>query len=184
MRVLVLGRLEPNKAIADFADRFAERRAPGQSLTIAGTGTESERLRTIADASPHVDFLGAVPKDDVVELMAAHDVVVVPSRWHEVLNTVIKESQAVGRPVVATDVGGNRDMVKHGVNGFLVPLRDGDVAWDVLFARMDELARDPEMRQTMGKRAVVDAGAVELDGHMSRLAEIYLQARDEWARRA
>jgi glycosyltransferase involved in cell wall biosynthesis len=57
------------------------------------------------------------------------------------------EALAAGRPVVATRVGGVADVVREGVDGFLI--RTGDV--DELAARLAELARDPQLRARMGE---------------------------------
>ncbi len=56
------------------------------------------------------------------------------------------ETLASGRPVVATDVGGTRDVVNDGVSGFLVPF--GDVA--AAAERLERLAREPELQARMG----------------------------------
>jgi glycosyltransferase involved in cell wall biosynthesis len=68
-----------------------------------------------------VRFLG--PRDDMPDLMAACDVVVLPSRA-EALPTALMEAAAAGRPVVATRVGGVPEVVEDGRTGLLVPAGD------------------------------------------------------------
>jgi len=80
------------------------------------------------------------PREDVPELLAAFDVSVSASAsaW-EGLSGVMRESLALGRPVVCTDVGGNRELVRHRDTGLLV--EPGDAA--ALASAILELLRDP-----------------------------------------
>jgi len=71
----------------------------------------------------HCVFTGA--RADVADLLAALEVVVLPSR-SEGLPFVLLEAMAVGRPVVATSVGGNPEVVQHGQTGLLTPPGDAD----------------------------------------------------------
>jgi glycosyltransferase involved in cell wall biosynthesis len=59
------------------------------------------------------------------------------------------EAAAAGRPIVATDVPGCRDVVQDGVNGLLVPPHDPPA----LAAALERLLRDPEQRRAMGARS-------------------------------
>lgn len=85
---------------------------------------------------------------DVAEILAASDCSCLPSR-SEVMPLGILESLACGVPVVATDVGGVRECVRHGEDGFVVPVnRDRPLAEAIL-----ALALDPPLRQRMGDAA-------------------------------
>ena len=57
------------------------------------------------------------------------------------------EAAACGRPLVATDVAGCRDIARPGINGFLVPLDDAEALADAI----ERLAADPELRQKFGR---------------------------------
>jgi glycosyltransferase involved in cell wall biosynthesis len=81
-------------------------------------------LENMARQSPlegHVTFLGH--RDDPQVALAAADVLVVPS-YAEPFGLVILEAFALGVPVVATAAGGHPEVIRHGVNGFLVPPDD------------------------------------------------------------
>ena len=81
-------------------------------------------LRRKADrlgADGRVKFLGW--RDDLHEIMPLFDVFVLPS-LNEGMGRVLVEAMAAGRPIVASRVGGISDLVRHGVNGLLVPPRD------------------------------------------------------------
>ena len=67
---------------------------------------------------------------------------------------MLLEAAATGRPIVSTDVPGCRDVVRHGVNGLLVPARDATA----LATAIKHLVANPEMRLSMGRegRALVE----------------------------
>jgi len=92
------------------------------SLLIAGDGDERARLEALA--GPRVRFLGAQPRERVLELFRAADASMLSSSWENFPHTVV-EALAVGTPVIATDVGGVAEVVRDGENGLLVPVGDG-----------------------------------------------------------
>ncbi len=76
-------------------------------------------------------FEGAVGADKVVEILADADILVTPSITgphgeQEGLPNALKEAMASGVPVIGTSIGGIPELIKHGVNGFLVPERNAD----------------------------------------------------------
>lgn len=100
------------------------RRVPSVRVLFAGGGARESALRREAkarDVDDVVRFLGF--RTDVPELMAASDVVVLPS-LAEALPTVLMEAAAASRPAVATRVGGTPEIVENGRTGFLVPPDD------------------------------------------------------------
>ena len=109
---------------------------PGVRLVIAGKGGLHGPPR------PGVQPLGSLEQSDLFALYRAADVVVVPSIWPEPLSRVLLEAMHLGRPVVATAVGGTPEAVEHGVTGLLVAPRDADA----LAKAVIELLLDPERR--------------------------------------
>jgi glycosyltransferase involved in cell wall biosynthesis len=93
-----------------------------------------------------IEYLG--PLFDVRESIARASVLVLPS-YREGTPRSTLEAMAMARPVITTDVPGCRETVIDGVNGRLVPVRDVDA----LAAAMIELARSPQLRQTMGAKS-------------------------------
>ncbi|BCW97513.1 MAG: glycosyl transferase [Armatimonadota bacterium] len=85
-------------------------------------------------------------RNDAPALYAGMDISVSASIGPEAFGLVILESMAAGKPVVATDHGGSREMVVDGETGFLVPVDDASVMAD----RLRLLAESPDLRQRMG----------------------------------
>jgi glycosyltransferase involved in cell wall biosynthesis len=118
------------------------------AFVLAGDGALMEPLRTLArDLGIGADtyFLGQC--DHVAELLFASDVCALSS-WAEGFSNALLEYMAAGRPVVATDVGGAREVIQEGETGYLVPARD-DAA---IAARLLTLLRDPVRGRAMGAR--------------------------------
>ena len=144
-----VGRLEPVKGFTYFveaASRIAAE-APDVRFVLAGQGGEESRLRALAaPLGDRFRFLGQ--QDDVAALMAALDVLIVPS-VNEGMGRVLLEAGAAETPVVATCVGGIPDIVDDSETGLLVPPRDPEaLARGVL-----ELLRAPERLRLMGATA-------------------------------
>jgi glycosyltransferase involved in cell wall biosynthesis len=146
--VLAVGRLAPQKGLdvlIEAAARWRDR-APQPRTVIAGSGPLAADLRAQARASgTDVVLLGA--RDDVPALLAAADVVVVPSRW-EARALVIQEAMRSGRPVVATRVGGIPELT--GSDGaLLVPPEDSAA----LAAAVSAVLDDPSLAASLGAAA-------------------------------
>jgi glycosyltransferase involved in cell wall biosynthesis len=132
--VLFAGRLSPEKGIRELVEAAKDMR-----LVVAGDGP----LRPLVPQA-----LGFVPRDRLLALYERAAVVACPSR-REGFGVVCAEAMAHGRPVVASAVGGLRDLVIEGETGLLVP--PGDVS--ALRAALKRLLGDPELRRRLGAAA-------------------------------
>ena len=129
------------------AVRLAAEREPAVCGVIVGTGPEASRVEAAAARTGGtVRMLGE--RSDAVDLLAAADAVCLSS-FAEGLPMVLLEAMALGRPVVATDVGGTRDAVVSGATGLLVP--SGDVQG--LASALVRLAGDASLRESLGRGA-------------------------------
>ena len=155
--ILFVGRLEYQKGLEHLlrALPYVLIKFPETVLKIAGEGGDYEYLQLLRAqlglAEEQVEFIGGnrwVPQDKVVELMQKAAVVVVPS-IDEPFGMTALEAGACKRPVVASDVGGLKEIVEHGVNGFLVAPGDelGLAQW------LMTLLYDKCLRNTFGKAA-------------------------------
>ncbi|MEW6181592.1 MAG: glycosyltransferase family 4 protein [Bacillota bacterium] len=144
-----VGRLDEQKGIDLLLHAFREvaNRLENVSLVIVGTGPDEQVLKKTArqlGINEHVVFTGY--REDVHELMQVMDVFVLASRW-EGLPMVLMEAMALGIPVIASDVGGVRELVRPGETGLLVAAKDtADLA-----AKMCYLYRDRELAAELAR---------------------------------
>jgi glycosyltransferase involved in cell wall biosynthesis len=143
-----VGRMTAVKRTRDVLEAF--RRLldtnSGAYLLLVGDGPDREHLEQIAHdlgIAKRCLFVGY--QDDVADFYRAIDVLLLPSANEGTPVSVI-EALAAERPAVATRVGGVPDVIRDGVDGFLVGLGDTDSLGD----RLAQLARDPALRARMG----------------------------------
>ena len=118
-----------------------------------------------------VEVLGALPREDVRQEMQSADVLLHAAVSEGFCNAVI-EAQSMELPVVCTDADGLRENVADGATGFVVPRRDPEA----LAAKLEVLARDPALRQRMGKagrKRVLEN--FQLSDQLDRLEDFYRQ---------
>ena len=148
-------------------------------VTIIGDGdcrTELGRMAEEMDIADCVEFTGFLKPEKVKEHMLKSDVLVLPSMT-EGLPRVIIEAMAVGLPVIATDVGSVKELVKDGENGFLVQPMDVDALTKALL----NLAGNRERAKKMGlnsQRLIQEAGDLyTMEGYARRyidtLSKVY-----------
>jgi glycosyltransferase involved in cell wall biosynthesis len=129
--VLYAGRLSPEKGVLELVAA-----AQGLNLVVAGDGPLRDRVPGAR---------GFVPHHELQKLYGRAAVVVCPSR-REGFGVACLEAMAHGRPVVATSVGGLRDLVVDGETGIVVPPRDPSA----LRCALERLLADPELRRRLG----------------------------------
>jgi glycosyltransferase involved in cell wall biosynthesis len=157
--VLVVARLTPWKGIDTVIEAVAGLLRDGRGsarLAVVGDGPDRPRLAEIASTLPPdvVRFTGELPREQVGRWMLAADALALCSGY-EGLSHVLLEAIAAGLPVLVSDAGGNRALVRDGYDGLVVPY--GDVA--ATRSALAELLADGERAQTV--RANARAGAAE-----------------------
>ncbi len=149
--LLFVGRLAPVKGvdilIAAMPAVLAEH--PELHLMVIGQGSEESNLRALSKdlgVDRRVSFLGRKPHPDIVRLLQNCRAAIVPSivtprGETEGMPTVVLEAMAAGARIVASDVGGIPDVVRHGENGWLCRSRDpSDLARKILTALADPVS--------------------------------------------
>jgi glycosyltransferase involved in cell wall biosynthesis len=129
--ILYAGRLSEEKGVLELVDA-----ARGMNLVVVGDGPLRARVPAARGFVPHGELQG---------LFARAAVVACPSR-REGFGVTCLEAMAHGRPVVASGVGGLRDLVVDGETGILVPARDADA----LRAALERLLGDAGLRRRLG----------------------------------
>jgi glycosyltransferase involved in cell wall biosynthesis len=151
LRVGYIGQVKPHKGVDLLLDAWRQvRGAAPRTLAIYGSAEGyaaysaqlEQRLKQLPDAVWHGVYNG----NQVWEVLSKLDVVVVPSRWVENSPNSILEAQAVGVPVIGTNLGGIAELVQHERNGLLFQVDDADDLARQLQRLLDEPALLPQLR--------------------------------------
>ena len=150
---------------------MVERDLSDAALLMVGDGPlrgELEELVRRNGSNGSVVFTGM--REDIPRLMATMDVVVLPS-VNEGMGKVLVEAMALGKPLVATHVGGIPDLVKDGVNGYLVPPRDPAA----LARAITDLLSDPEKGRRYGEEGKKLAPQFSAEKMVEKIEQLYLK---------
>ena len=148
----------------------ATRSVGGARFLIAGVGREQARLERHAEelgVRERIVFLGH--RADVPALLAASDAFVLPSLFEGTPLSLL-EAMAAGKPVVASAIPGNDELIVNDENGLLVPARDTDA----LAQALRRIVADPELRARLGAAARRRAeSAHSARSSTQRVVEVY-----------
>ena len=151
-RVVSVGRFVPWKGMPGLIHAMAAVReeVPDASLLIAGDGPDRDTLERLMHArlKDAGALLGPLSHPDTLALIKDADVFVLNSTY-EGLSHLLIEALALGKAVVATDVGGNPELIEDGKNGLLVPSGDRDA----LAEAIRHLLTTPKHRDALGQAA-------------------------------
>jgi glycosyltransferase involved in cell wall biosynthesis len=154
---IVLGQLYPNKGVHFAIEALAQvvNSYPNVMLFVVGDPMIQEyenypkELQTLTHRlglHDHVRFTGW--RHDALKIVALMDILIHPS-LAEGFGRAVLEAMALGKPVIASKVGGLRETIKDGANGFLI--KPGDST--MIANRLRELIENPELRQRIGQAA-------------------------------
>ena len=166
-----IGRLSPEKGLDVLIDSLGWLDQVNVHLLMIGDGNEKDQLEKQAEKlglSDQVHMLGY--RTDIKELLNTLDVCVQPSRF-EGMPMVILEAMATGCPVVATAVGGVPQMIRDGVDGWLVPPQNSQQ----LAAAISNVLADPTEAQ---KRAISARNRVLKEFSMGKQVEGWKEVLD------
>ncbi len=164
--VLYIGRLSHEKGVQTLLSAHAEvaERIP---LVIAGTGPLEKELR---ENYPKAKYLGHVSGGDAQSVIEKAALVVVPSEWYENCPMAVLEAMALGKPVLASEIGGIPELVLHEETGLLFAPGDGHALKEGLL----RLMTDAELRKRFGIAARTRAESVFSNRqHNAKLLELY-----------
>ncbi len=178
VRLIYVGRVSVEKnlpmlaRIWPAADARLRQQGVNAELCIIGDGpyraTMEEQLR-----ATRTRFLGFRYGDELCALYAGAGAFVFPSTT-DTLGQVVMESQASGLPVIVTDEGGPKEVVRDGVTGFILPATDSRAWTD----RIVELASDTALRQRMGAAAHASMQEFSIERSFEHYWEVHEQV---WA---
>lgn len=128
---------------------------PNAQLIIVGKGDKLEELKKLTNKlklNDKVIFPGFVDNLSLRKLLSSADLFVLPSLW-EVLPIAVLEAMASGKPIVCTDVGGNRELVDQ-TNGVVVPKRNSSALAGAIISVLSNEQRMKQMGKASRKRAI------------------------------
>jgi glycosyltransferase involved in cell wall biosynthesis len=146
---------------------------PGARLVVVGNGPDRARLQGLAAVLPPgaVRFVGELPRDQVGRWLYAADALALCSGY-EGLSHVLLEAMAAGLPVLVSDVGGNRALVRDGYDGVIVPYGDVQATQRGLAA----LLADGELAQTIRVNARLGAAERTIDRMVDQTLAVFREA--------
>ena len=169
---VVVARLHPQKNHALLLKSIQQlgEKADKLKVILVGDGSHESELRKLAEeleVASRVIFVGQ--RDDVARFYKFADFSILPSLKEGFSNTVI-ESMIVGCPVIATDVGGNREAIVDGETGLIVP--SGDQA--ALARAIQELLENPARCRKMSQAASLRGEIFSLEAMLEATRSLYL----------
>lgn len=171
----MVANFRPAKDHACFlrAAALVAREHPTVRFVLIGARTQNPEVQETCSElriSHRTNLMGEQPPSRIPEMLSSFSVSVLTSHGEGLPNAVL-ESMAAGIPVVATAVGGCRELIVDGVTGFLIPPGDSQaLAEKILF-----LLRNPDVAQQMGRAGKARAEVNDYAGVMEQWTNFYLQ---------
>lgn len=130
LRIGFLGQIKPHKGVDLAVEAVIELLNKGHRIELSiwgGKPPASTYVTELEERSapfPSILWKGSYRRELLWDVLASMDIIIVPSRWYENSPTVILEAYKMGIPVIATNLGGMAELVKHEQNGLLFTLND------------------------------------------------------------
>ncbi len=172
--VLFVNRLEPRKGFSVLVDAFPPlvEREPEAMLVVCGDGRERASLSRLPRAlRERVVAPGRVPHADLPTYHAASEVFCAPARGNESFGIVLVEAMAAGLPIVASDIAGYREVVRHGREGLLVAPADPEA----LAGGLAEVLADRDLARRLGRAGEERARSFAWDVVASEVEAVYVE---------
>jgi glycosyltransferase involved in cell wall biosynthesis len=150
---------------------------PQARFVLIGDGTRKAAFESmVAELGLKQNFLFLGQRHDVAELLACCDIAVLPSQVEGFPNALL-EYMAAGLPAIATDVGGSREVVQHGVNGWLTPPNDPNALAKSILYLLENPAAASELAHAGRERVRRDFSFERLIANVDAMYTQLLNAR-------
>jgi glycosyltransferase involved in cell wall biosynthesis len=151
--VTMVSRVSRYKGVLEFAQAARALGADGQALCCLLVGPIDHNPLARLDVTELEGLKASVRwsggRRDIPTVMAASQVIVLPTVYAEGIPRVLIEAASMGLPLVTTDIPGCRELVEHGVNGYLIPGQDAKA----LATAIGRLRDQPALREAFGRAA-------------------------------
>lgn len=177
LRLVYVGQIQPHKGVDLLVDSAIRLLKQGYPVDLDLWGSESQSpkytstLKARSAPYPSIRWNGRYTGPKVWEVLAAADVLVIPSRWYENSPNVILEAFASGLPVVGTDLGGMAELIDHEQSGLLFELNNVDSLAQQLQRLLDEPNLLPQLREGIPPVKTLDDEMQEVMQHYQQLLD-------------
>lgn len=165
---LYVGRIEEIKGIRTLLSAMGQ--VPGKLVVVGDGEILSELKEEVGRRALNVDFVGFRSGKELHDLIRGSRCVIVPSEWNETFGLIVLEANALGKPVIASRIGGMQEVVRSGENGIL--FEAGNV--EQLVKALEWVRQNPEQAVAMGRAGRKLAETVfGKDEHYRKIMAIY-----------
>jgi glycosyltransferase involved in cell wall biosynthesis len=177
LRIGYLGTIHRQKGLHVLLEAFKELlRSNGATLRVCGSleyyPDYAHEVYGLAARDPRINFAGTFPNEQMAAELGKIDVLVVPSTWYENTPLVIYSALVAGIPVVASNLGGMAEIVRHGKNGLL--FEPGDP--QDLARQLNRLIEEPGLLEKLGKHA---GNVRSVEDSVDEMLDLYERLREQ-----
>ena len=147
-QIILAGRLSKEKGI-DILLEVAKRLPPEYNLLIAGIGPEEKKVRNVANSKTNVHYLGYQSKQNTISLIHGSDLLIQPSLMEGMSSTLL-EAMGCGTCIIATNVGGNIEIIENNKTGVLIEPNNAEKLLD----KISDLLTENEKRFAMSAESL------------------------------
>jgi len=118
------------------------------NLIILGSGPEEKKIEDLATLQKNIHFLGYQTKDQTISLIRGSDILIQPS-LNEGISSTILEAMACKTIIIASNVGGNKELIENNINGYLVESNNVESFTN----KIDNVFENTELKQSIVDQA-------------------------------
>lgn len=168
LKLIFIGRLHPLKGVELLLNAIGKLPEDKIELSIYGKGDQAyvDKCRKLSGDRKNIHWRGLLSREDLLSTVRQHDMLCLPSAFSEMSPLVIQEAFGAGIPVLASEVYGNAELIKHNRNGLLFTFKSPDSLQAQLQRLLDEAQLLPSLKAGVNPPVLFDAVA-------QRYLEIY-----------
>lgn len=146
-QIIFVGRLSKEKGTETLI-KISKILPPQFHLLIVGSGPMEKEIKKIDKLYPNIHYLGYQSKEELIPLIRGSTVLIQPS-LAEGISTTLLEAMACKIPIIASDVGGNKELIQNNQNGFLI----NPGSPNILVEKILEISENKSLQQKFGQKS-------------------------------